>query len=169
VVGGWAIDLFLGEVTRPHGDLEIAVLRWDLGAVRRQLAEFTFHTVGNGTIRRLGADEEGSPDRRQHWVLDEQAGAWRVDVMIEPGDDEWWVYRRDERIRRRRSLMVEQTPEGIPFLRPEGALLYKATASSTKDEADLGAVLPRLDAGARVWLAAALAVAHPGHPWGRIL
>jgi hypothetical protein len=29
VIGGWAIDLFLGEQTRPHEDLEIAIARSD--------------------------------------------------------------------------------------------------------------------------------------------
>jgi Aminoglycoside-2''-adenylyltransferase len=31
IVGGWAIDLWLEEHTRPHEDIEISVLREDLG------------------------------------------------------------------------------------------------------------------------------------------
>ena len=38
-----------------------------------------------------------------------------------------------------------------------------------KDEADLEAVLPRLGPARRRWLADALALAHPDHPWlGRL-
>ena len=51
VVGGWAIDLFLGEVTRPHHDLEIAVQREDLAAIRGHLRGFVFFAVGDGAVR----------------------------------------------------------------------------------------------------------------------
>jgi hypothetical protein len=165
VVGGWAIDLFLGEQTRLHHDLEIAIQREDLPAIRRHLADFAFHAVGGGTVRRLEAEEAGPLDRHQHWVLDEQAGAWRLDVMVEPGDDEWWVYRRDERVLGPRRTLVDRTHSGIPYLRPQGALLYKAKALLPKDQADFNACLPRMDAAARSWLAGALELLHPGHPW----
>src|SRR5437660_1685859 len=46
--------------------------------------------------------------------------------MIEPGDAEWWVYRRDDRVRAPRVEMVARTGDGIPYLLPHGALLYKA-------------------------------------------
>jgi hypothetical protein len=38
VAAGWALDLFRGEQTREHGDLEIAVPAPDFGAVRAALA-----------------------------------------------------------------------------------------------------------------------------------
>jgi len=165
IVGGWAIDLFLGKQTRPHHDLEIAIRREHLPAICRHLAGFVFHTVGGGTVRRLGANDVGSLDLHQHWVLDESAGVWRLDVMVEPGDDQWWVYRRDARVRSPRSAMVNITPGGIPYLRPQGALLYKAKALLSKDQADFDACLPRMGAAARAWLAAALELLHPGHVW----
>ncbi len=34
IAGGWAIDLFLGKVTRPHQDIEIAIFRKDQLALR---------------------------------------------------------------------------------------------------------------------------------------
>ena len=59
-----------------------------------------------------------------------------------------------------------RTPDGVPFLAPEVQLLYKATdAPRPKDEADLAAVLPRLGAERREWLAAALRQYRPRHPW----
>lgn len=50
VVGGWSIDLFLGEQTRAHEDLEIAVLRRDHPAVRAHLAPLELRSVGDGEI-----------------------------------------------------------------------------------------------------------------------
>jgi len=42
VSGGWAIDLFLGEVKRSHADIEIGIYRRDQQALRRQLPGWSF-------------------------------------------------------------------------------------------------------------------------------
>jgi hypothetical protein len=39
VAGGWAIDLFLGRQTRPHGDIDLLVRREDQFAVQAYLAD----------------------------------------------------------------------------------------------------------------------------------
>ena len=165
VVGGWAIDLFLGAETRHHEDLEIAVPRADFAAIRAQLAEFALHVVGDGEVRALAPDELPPPERHQSWVLDARANAWRMDVMLEPGDADTWIFRRDESIRVPRAQMIGVSRDGIPYLRPEGALLYKAKATRAKDEADFAAVLPRLEPSARAWLRGALERMHPEHAW----
>ncbi len=165
VVGGWSIDLFLGRETRAHGDLEIAIAREDFARVREHLSEFALHVVGDGEVRALGTDELPPADRHQNWLLDPRANAWRLDVMLEPGDADTWVFRRDERIRAPRAQMVDRTREGIPYLEPRGALLYKAKALVPKDQADFASVAPRLSPTAREWLREALAIAHPGHIW----
>jgi hypothetical protein len=165
VVGGWAIDLFLGAQTREHEDLEIAILREHFSQVRHTLSGFVFHVVGDGEVRRLPDAVEPPRDKHQNWVLDTTAMAWRVDVMLEPGYPSTWVFRKDEAIRAPRPFMVQRTSDGIPFLGPHGALLYKAKAARPKDEADLARCLPRLADDQRAWLAAALERAHPGHPW----
>ena len=53
VVGGWAIDLFLGEQTRAHGDLEISIPRSAFPEVRGCLSEFQLYVVGDGEVRAL--------------------------------------------------------------------------------------------------------------------
>lgn len=37
IAGGWAIDLFLGRQTRPHGDTDVLVLRCDQLALQQVL------------------------------------------------------------------------------------------------------------------------------------
>jgi hypothetical protein len=86
-----------------------------------------------------------------------------MDVMLEPGNAETWVFRRDERMRALRAFMVAQGP--IPHLKAHGALLYKAKALRPKDEADFASALPLLTREERAWLIEALSVAHPGHAW----
>jgi hypothetical protein len=167
VVGGWSIDLFLGRETRSHGDLEIAVLRRDHRRVRAHLAPLAFRAVGDGEIRALELEDDLPESVHQSWGLDVEAQLWRVDVMVEPGDDDTWVFRRDERITAPRSQIVG-TADGVPYLRPQGSLLFKAKPETQpKDEADIEACLPRLDADQRRWLLDALALVQPDHPWTR--
>jgi hypothetical protein len=165
VAGGWALDLWRGEQTRPHDDLEIAILRSDLDAFRAHLAGFAFYAAGSGHVSPLPADEQPPAEKHQVWLLEEPARVWRMDMFLEPGDSEVWICRRDPAIRAPRSAMIGTSASGIPYLGPEGVLIYKAKARRPKDEADFAASLPLLDAARRRWLADALARAHPGHPW----
>jgi hypothetical protein len=165
VVGGWALDLWHGRQTREHEDLEIAIARSDFPTVRHRLAAFKFHAVGDGEVRSLDPGQVTPPEKHQNWVLDEAANAWRLDVMLEPGDDQTWVFRRDETVTRQRSRMVATSGAGVPYLRPEGVLLYKAKAARPKDQADFALALPAMDAEARDWLRQALEHVHPGHAW----
>jgi hypothetical protein len=89
---------------------------------------------------------------------------WRLDVMIDPGTRDTWVFRRDRRIEMPRSGMIFADGD-IPYLKPEGVLLYKAKSSRAKDEMDFAACAARLDGGARQWLKDSLSLAHPDHPW----
>jgi aminoglycoside-2''-adenylyltransferase len=165
VIGGWAIDLFLGAPTRSHEDLEISVLRTDFAPVRDALGGYEFFVVGDGEVRALPRGAAPPDHRHQNWVLDVAAGAWRVDVMLELGDANTWVFRRDPSISAPREFMVGRTADGIPYLGPHGALLYKAKATRPKDELDFAACLPRLAARERTWLRDTLTRVHPGHPW----
>jgi hypothetical protein len=88
-----------------------------------------------------------------------------VDVIREQWDGDVWVYRHDPRIRTPGSELVARTSDGIPYLRPEVALLFKARRPRPKDAKDFAAVLPLLDVERRAWLAAALALVEPKHRW----
>jgi hypothetical protein len=102
-------------------------------------------------------------------MLDETAGRWRVDVMTEPGDEQTWVYRRDPRITAPRDQMIGRTDGGVAYLRPHGALLYKAARTRPKDEADFPHAAAELTTSERSWLIDALSTVYPGHPWIRRL
>lgn len=166
VVGGWAIDLFLGRETRAHDDIEVAVPHRFFAQVREALeGTYALHAVGDGEVRRLEPDGSFPEDKHQCWVLEETTGRWRLDIMQEPGDADRWVCRRDERIGASRDEIVHRTPDGIPYLAPQAVLLFKAKYARPKDEADLENCLPHLSQAARTWLADALLLTHPGHPW----
>ena len=45
VAGGWAIDLFLNKETRPHKDIEVAILRRDQLVIKEELiSDWRFRT-----------------------------------------------------------------------------------------------------------------------------
>jgi hypothetical protein len=85
--------------------------------------------------------------------------------MREPWEGETWVFRRDPRIRLPRDRVIAHTSDGIPYARPEIALLYKAKSTRPKDDADFASVLPLLGDEQRAWLAASIALVHPEHHW----
>ena len=121
VVGGWALDLWHGNKTREHEDLEFTVLREDLGIFRRELNDMEFYTVNDGVLERLAADREPATEIFQIWCFDRAALRWRVDMMIEPGTDDSWVYKRNPQITRPRIEMVALNTDGIPYLNPRRA------------------------------------------------
>lgn len=169
IVGGWALDLWHGKKTREHDDLEFTVLRDDLGIFRRELNDMEFYTVNDGVLELLAADREPTPEIFQIWCFDRAAGRWRVDMMIEPGTNDSWAYKRDPQIKRPRTEMVGLTADGIPYLNPPAVLLFKAKHRRPKDEEDFANALPKLPPSERRWLRDCLERLHPDHEWAKVL
>lgn len=167
VVAGWALDLFRGEVTRPHEDLEIGVPAAGFAALRAALADHEVQVVGSG--RRWPLASAAMDEHFQTWFRDPASGAYHLDVFRDPHDGDEWICRRDPAIRRPYDALVRTTPEGVPFLAPEVVLLFKAKHVRDKDQADFSGVAGLLDEDARRWLVDALDRVHPGHPWRRAL
>jgi len=165
VAGGWAIDLWIGQQTRSHADLEIVVLRHDFEAFRSMLSEAVLFTASNGELKFLPEDTLPPENAHQVWVLDKFEQAWKLDIFLDPGDESLWIYRRSSEIVRKRSDAVGISSDGIPFLAPEIVLLYKAKRCAAKDELDFANCLPLLTSEAKHWLQSALEKLHPGHVW----
>jgi hypothetical protein len=165
VAAGWAIDLFLGRERREHEDLEIAVPTDRFDEIATALGELEFHVVTRGLAEPVAEARALMTTTHQTWGLDRAANAWRIDVFREPHDGHYWLARRDESIRLPYDELIEHTPDGIPYERPEVVLLFKAKQARPKDEADLAAVLPQLTGDRRRLLAGWIAQVHPGHFW----
>ncbi|MFI9787713.1 nucleotidyltransferase domain-containing protein [Kitasatospora sp. NPDC051984] len=164
VAAGWALDLFLGRQTRPHGDLEVAVPAAAFGELRSRFPELEFDAVGSGTVW-PAAGHAALAATHQTWARDPASDQYRFDVFREPHDGTTWICRRDETLRLPYERITEHTATGIPYLRPELVLLFKAKATRPKDQGDFDRVLPHLPPGRRHTLAGWLARSHPGHAW----
>lgn len=163
VAGGWALDLFRGEMTREHEDLEISVPAGLFGLVRAALADFDFEVVGSG--RSWPLDSAAFEVMTQTWVRERDGGVYRLDIFREPHDGGTWICRRDQSIRLPYDQIIATSPEGVPYLVPEIVLLFKARHVRPKDQADFAGVLPLLNPPRRAWLTAALERVHPRHSW----
>lgn len=164
VAAGWALDLFRGGQSRPHGDLEIAVPAAGFPEVRQRFPEYTFDAVGSGQVWPEAA-AEALAATHQTWLRDPASGHFLFDVFREPHEGRTWICRRDERLRLPYEMIIERTSDGIPYLVPELVLLFKAKASRPKDQEDFEGVLPLLDQPRRNLLREWLELIHPGHPW----
>jgi RimJ/RimL family protein N-acetyltransferase len=168
VAGGWACDLFLGYKTRGHEDLEIVALREDESALYQHFHRHQPSKIFAGEPPRFEA-WKGEPIEREVIQLrlaplKIEGGIVDFDLLLTPSEGGQWICRRDEALR----LPLERVRAfagGIPFLKPEIVLLFKAKRVEEKDQRDFENVSPQLGAEARQWLAESLARLYPEHEW----
>jgi len=164
IAGGWAIDLFLGRETRPHNDLDIGVLRRDVGEVLRSIPDWEAFEAKDGALTRLSHTTPRN-EVNSLWCRARGTQPWKLELMLDESDGELWLYRRDREVRRDLRSSVYRTSTGIPYLAPEVQLLYKAKHARPRDELDFRAVVPHLSSEAKNWLRQGLARTLPSHPW----
>ncbi|MEW5626504.1 amino acid transporter [Streptomyces hydrogenans] len=172
IAGGYAIELAVGHELRTHGDLDVLVLRRDQALVRDLLADWDLYVAdppGQGALRPWRPGEVLRPPLHDIWCRRTPKAPWSVQLMLDEAEGTQWVSRRDPSIRLPIDQLGRTTETGIPYLAPEVQLFYKAKATRDKDETDFEAVLPLLDTPARAWLADAINVIVPNHPWLRRL
>ena len=165
VAGGWALDLYAGAQSRPHGDLDVGVLRRDVREVLAALSSWGVFEVRAGALTRLSAGAEPGTEVNSLWCRPLGAPLWMMQLLLDESADDSWVFRRQPDIRLPLAMAVRRNSAGLPFLSPEIQLLYKAKDPRPRDQADFDHIAPRLDPGARAWLRDALERVHPGHAW----
>jgi Aminoglycoside-2''-adenylyltransferase len=175
IAGGWAIDLFVAEVTRRHEDVDVAVFRNDQVAL--------FEAFGGWwTIEKVLPDHEQKLDggARAEWrgerlVLPVHQVFARRDLDSDPieflfneSEGDFWHFRRQPEVTMNVD-MISGRHRHLPYLAPEIVLLYKAKHCRPRDEEDFQRVRPRLTRAQRLWLHHALTLCHPGHAWINLL
>jgi hypothetical protein len=166
ISGGWAIEAFSG-VERRHEDVDVTIFRADVGRLRHHLSgTHDLWAAGSGTLRPLTDERPRAPRwAGQVWIREHARAPWVLDVQLNAGRRDRWVFKRDPSVVRRLDEATWVAADGIRYLRPELVLAHKARHARVKDDADLEATLPLLDQASRAWLTAFVSDTVPGHRW----
>ncbi len=168
IAGGWAIDYYLGKVTREHEDVDVAILKSDEKAFRSYMQDWEIWPgLGDNKLedKPIRIDEALSEERGVLWCRPSPADEWAFELLLNPTKGSEWVFKRDERIRKPLDRLGSVTDDGIPYLNPEIVLLFKAKNNREKDQQDFETVIPMLGEDARRWLRHSIQIVHPDHPW----
>lgn len=165
IAGGWAIDLFLGKITRPHDDIEIAVFRQDQLEIQKYLSDWTLKKAENGKL--LNWNQSESLELPVHAIhcFNEQTEPSFLEILLNERDENEWLYRRNKQITKPLPELFLTSQSGIKFLCPEVVLLYKSKNPRAKDEQDFENALKYLNYESKEWLKDALLIDDSTHHW----
>lgn len=190
--GGWAVDAWLGRLTRDHGDLDITVFADALPALSNHLSGWQLVAHDNGPG---GGDSpaewNGRPlalpahlhcrapgDRGpipEDGILLAGKGWWLEVVVNERTHDEW-VLNGSPRVTLPLDRCIGPSRWGLPTALPEVLLFFKATAYKgtrhylrPRDHEDFERMAPALSPGQKAWLRDAIGSVETGHPWLGVL
>jgi hypothetical protein len=164
-VGGWAIDLFLGAVTREHNYVDIGIYRSAQSLLRLWLQDWELSKVSEGNSSPWQPGEWLDPPIHEIHASAEFGPIRKLEVLFQEEAQEQWIFRRNKSVAALKREILLTTNEGIPYLSPEIVLLYKAKQLRKKDECDFESVCGRLSDRQRGWLRNALDICHPNHIW----
>lgn len=191
--GGYAIDEYLGKMTRYHKDLDISIGFNDRKICIEYLKEKGWEIdapVGNGRVvdinyalekeglyfdniwcYKKGSDfiklkETDGVFRYVEFYRERQERLDFIEVLFNRVEDNLFYYKRNHNIVRDISKAFI-SKEGINILAPEIILLYKSTNYINKDyQHDYNVVIEKLEKERLDWFLKAMKKAYPeGHPW----
>lgn len=166
IAGAWAVDLFVGHQTATHDTVEVGIFRADQEHIRSLLHGWELWVVDRpGTLHRWERFEWLGIGLRELWCRPDPGTPWRMLIQLNESSRRRWVFGENSSISLPWRALVEHTPDGMPFLVPQAALLIEAGRDRPDSDQAFHAALPELGRAARAWLARALSATHPGHPW----
>jgi hypothetical protein len=166
IAGGYAIEAFTG-VLRAHEDIDVVVFADDVPRLREQFGG-RYHLWSNhgGTFRPMDdARPEPLHPLAQVWLRKDASSPWVMDVSPSPQKDGLWQSRRHADFVAPLDAVTWLHVDGIRYVNPEVALLFKANQPGLKNDLDLANTWPLLPTDRQDWLRKALGRWNPGHPW----
>lgn len=188
ICGGFALDLFLNRKTRRHSDLDVCVFEPDREAVCAWILQHSwnvFEFQGQGLLRPIYAKNTSigghnlmcvrdcdcdlvefglGPDGLYDYRFDYRGIVELnyVEFLFNQAQDGYFVFGPQSEVRRDLKKAILQR-DGIPYLAPELALLYKSQRpDQAKFREDWDRTAPCLDEEQREWLRGALASCNQG-------
>lgn len=168
VCGGWAIDLFLSRVTRPHKDVDFVILRKDQFVIQEYLSTrgWRLEKAISGQLVPWHKGEWIDLPVHTIWCKNPEASPDFVELLFNEIDGDNFLYCRDTSITLPLEKMLVSSASGIPILAPEIVLLYKSkNVEASPYVGEFKKVLPNLSDEARDWFAATLKKLYSDHVW----
>jgi hypothetical protein len=152
----------------------VAVARNNQTAARAYLNNWDFQYAVPGTSNPVVFESWKSGeilDFHIHgsWARESQEKPWRFEFLLHEIDQAVWSFRYCLEVQHPLEEIKALTSDGIPYLRPEVVLLYKAARMRTVDDEDFRHVLPYLNSEQRGQLFRDLTRFRPDHPWLSLL
>ncbi|UOQ44381.1 hypothetical protein MUN89_21580 [Halobacillus salinarum] len=163
VAGGWAIDLHIGEETRSHEDIEVAVFRNDQLSLIPVLKGWEAYFYSNGEA--FLWDQKTYLEAPIHELHVINPAGEEVELLLNERKRDLFCFRRDKEITFPIERMQLHSEMGIPYLNPEIVLLYKAKYTKQKDEDDFNNIFPHLNERQKEWLKQSLIHYDRTHVW----
>ncbi len=163
IAGGWAIDLFLEKITRPHQDIEIAIPRKEQLQLQQYLQNWELNYVDKGQFQPWKKDELLSLPI--HEIHGHNFNGDALEVLLNDIKNDMWIFRRHPSITFPAAKLFHPSALHIPILHPVIVLLYKVKINKPKDKNDLINTLPHLKEADKKWLYNAIKSTHPKHEW----
>lgn len=192
VCGGFALDLFLNKNFRLHSDIDICVFETDRKDVLNYVFDKAWHVYefrGQGKVRPLERTILSDSGRNLMCVNDgcdivkfypcEDDGLlyhqffhtgmqdfYYLEFLFNRINGEHLVLDPEKGLQRKLSKAI-LARNGIPYLAPEIALLYKASNSDNPDyQFDYAQTYPYLNEDQRAWFLHGMKAMYPtGHSW----
>ena len=165
IAGGWAIDLFIGEQTRSHEDIEIAIFRKNQFELQNYLEKWDLRKAVNGELIEWKKDEFLELPIHEIHCFNENIEPKSFEVLLNESNAEKWVFRRNQNVTKPVSELYLLNNSGLKFLRPEVVLLYKSKNPRARDEQDFRTAFQHLDYDSKEWLKNALSISYSRHHW----
>ena len=131
--------------------------------IRLHLPGWQFNKVANGEL--LSWSDGERLELPVHEIHAQSSSPEReLEILLQEEANDRWVFRRNAEITEdKRDICL--VANGVPYLRPDIVLLFKAKNTREKDEHDFEVVRERLTERQREWLREALRKCHPEHCW----
>lgn len=169
ISGGWAIDLFLGQQTRVHEDLDISIDRNSQLLLQQALYGWDLRVSdppGSGTLRPWGLGEILNSPVYNIWCRKNMELPWNLEVMLCDFQNDQWVYRRNKNIRGPLKEFGWKQDNGLGVIAPEIQLLYKSRSPRDKDNQDLENCLQKFSVSQKEKLKTWIQIdSGKDHPW----
>jgi hypothetical protein len=170
LAGGYAIEQFVGQPIRDHGDIDVLVFRDNQLLLQTWLSEWELSAADPpGDLREWRTGEYLPSGINDIWAHRKSVQYWEIQFMFMEVAGDAWYSKRSDSVRGHREELIEQYG-GVPCVRVEVLLLFKSKNPRPKDFVDIQTCLPKMTVSSKQWLFDNLQVVNPdGHPWQNLI